>query len=216
MIYDLHVHTHLSSDSSVKPEDYLAWINCTQRDQIGMAGLVFVEHYENNKYSGQPADDYRLLEERFGLKIFRGLELDTDCGHLLYYGLTSRLGNLKMENGKFLAREVIEKTDKLYSIAVPAHPGRKFTGLVSYMNKLDELTPFRVIEQLNGGSTMEENKWATTLALQKGFRGIGGSDAHYVTQVGKCLTRFTVPLKNEEDFIYHLHCGNYDAFCIDT
>lgn len=211
MIFDMHVHTYLSGDSSVKPEDYLLWINSFLRREIDLEGVVFVEHQDYNSYSKATYRDYQSLENHFGLRIFQGYELDTDCGHFLCYGLGDYLESVTRNNGQYLAKDLLEKAEKHEAIVIPAHPGRKNTGLISYMDKIAQLPPFQVIEKLNGSSTREENEWASRLAQSKGFSGIGGSDAHYVTQIGKCLTSFAQSIKTEEELIFHLRNSNYEA-----
>ena len=68
-----------------------------------------------------------------------------------------------------------------------------------------------VIETLNGGSRGTENEDAIALAEQGGYRGIGGSDAHIVSHIGRCATRFARDVRDEEDLVRALREGDYEA-----
>ena len=87
MLVDLHVHTKLSSDSNVSPEQYL---EAAARNSIPLGAICFTEH---RLFPTDPELDrtYAELSERFGIRIFKGTEADTDLGHLLIFGVTSAL-----------------------------------------------------------------------------------------------------------------------------
>jgi acyl dehydratase len=59
----------------------------------------------------------------------------------------------------------------------------------------------RIIEALNGGSNDYENGRAFDLAEARGLRVVGGSDAHFVSAVGRCLTRFDRPIRTMDDLV---------------
>jgi histidinol phosphatase-like PHP family hydrolase len=68
-----------------------------------------------------------------------------------------------------------------------------------------------VIETLNGGSRGTENEEAIALAEEYGYRGIGGSDAHIVSFVGRCATRFEKDVASTEDLVSELKAGRFEA-----
>ena len=68
-----------------------------------------------------------------------------------------------------------------------------------------------VIEVLNGGSRGSENDEAGHLAEEYGYRGIGGSDAHIVSHIGRCATRFETPVESIEGLVAALKNARYQA-----
>src|SRR5579862_5031373 len=87
MIADLHVHTRLSSDSNVAPEQYLEFA----RSSGGSLGAIcFTEHrlFPNDS---EVERLYSELADRFQIAIFRGIEADTDLGHLLLFGVNDEV-----------------------------------------------------------------------------------------------------------------------------
>ena len=65
------------------------------------------------------------------------------------------------------------------------------------------------IEALNGGSNDAENALASQLAEEHGLRGVGGSDAHFVNAIGRCLTAFHHPVTTIEALVEELGDGEY-------
>ena len=68
-----------------------------------------------------------------------------------------------------------------------------------------------VIETLNGGSRGTENEDAIALAQRWGYRGVGGSDAHIVSFIGRCATKFEREIKSTDDLVRELRIGDYEA-----
>src|SRR5215469_1930327 len=83
MIVDLHVHTKLSADSRVTADQYLEFA-ANAGGHLG--AICFTEH---RLFPSDPEIErnYAELSERFGIRIFRGIEADTDLGHLLLFGI---------------------------------------------------------------------------------------------------------------------------------
>jgi len=106
---------------------------------------------------------------------------------------------------------VLEAADRCGAFAVPCHPGRPKVGMRAHIEVLGPVTGVEVIETLNGGSRGRENEDAIELAETFGWRGIGGSDAHIVSHVGRCATRFERPIRDEEDLVRALREGRYEA-----
>ena len=73
----------------------------------------------------------------------------------------------------------------------------------------------QTIEMLNGGSSPEENALASELAKTYGFHCVGGSDSHYVSTIGKCITHFDRPITCIEDLIEELSLGDFCAARIE-
>ena len=83
MLVDLHVHTRLSSDSNVAPEQYLEAI---ARHPAPLGAICFTEH-RLFPIDAELDASYAEMAQRFGVHIFKGIEADTDLGHLLLFGV---------------------------------------------------------------------------------------------------------------------------------
>ena len=70
---------------------------------------------------------------------------------------------------------------------------------------------FATIERLNGGSSAEENDLAGRMAQEYGFHCVGGSDSHYVSTIGRCITRFDRRITRIEELLEELNLGDFDA-----
>ena len=69
----------------------------------------------------------------------------------------------------------------------------------------------RIVETINGGSRGDEDSIARNMAEQLGYMGIGGSDAHIVSHIGRCATRFPNPIKSESELVEALKSGEFEA-----
>ncbi len=69
----------------------------------------------------------------------------------------------------------------------------------------------RVIETLNGGSRGNENAMALDVAGKHGYKGVGGSDAHIVSHVGRCATRFEDDIADMTGLVAALEGGRFEA-----
>src|SRR3972149_10911450 len=104
MILDLHVHTKKSGDASPVAEDYAKWV-VDMRATYHIDGFVVCEH----KFFDPLLDAaYRNLGKKYDLKIFQGVESQTDYGHILVYGISPAMA-MKMDFSKdrILAQELI-------------------------------------------------------------------------------------------------------------
>ena len=68
-----------------------------------------------------------------------------------------------------------------------------------------------VIETLNGGSRGTENEEAIALATEYGYHGVGGSDAHIVSFIGRCATKFHNDVGSIDDLVRELRGGRFEA-----
>ncbi len=67
------------------------------------------------------------------------------------------------------------------------------------------------IETHNGGMREEANRMAEQLREAYGLPGTGGSDAHGVDQLGRCVTEFERDMADEAGLIAALREGRYQA-----
>jgi hypothetical protein len=161
--------------------------------------------------SFDPDVDYSDISEQYGVTVLRGAELETDVGHVLVYGFDERLSKEFDFANVSLPYEALFKAAKEFGgFAVGAHAGRPRIGLAEHVAQRGvSLDAVEAIEQLNGGSNAVENDRATALAEAHGLRGVGGSDAHFVSAIGRCLTAFSRPILTIEDLVEELREGEY-------
>lgn len=204
---DLHSHSaDASDDAGGTVEGYLKWIVARRKRGFRIDGFVLTEHREFD-----PTVDYSALAEQYGVTVLRGAELETDIGHVLVYGVSTELAKrFDFSSVALPHRELFEVARDTGGFAVGAHAGRPRIGLAHYVHE-HGLTPdgIEVVEQLNGGSSSEENGRALALAEEYGFRCVGGSDAHFVSAIGRCLTAFRRPVTSIEVLVEELASGDF-------
>jgi len=203
-VFDLHVHTTRgSSDSSLTPQQLLE-----RALELGLDGVCLTEH--------GGGWDQREIDRVFStseLTVLAGLEVETEMGHVLVYGMRSYV------NGMSTVRELRKTVDRAGAVMVSAHPFRNLFDRKPNTRNLifrdSEKSPtttrqaadhplFEIVdglEVLNGGNTEEENRFAVDLARDLGMKGTGGSDAHSTHGLGGCLTVLDGDVRNEGDLI---------------
>ena len=204
MILDLHTHSIKSDDGRAKVENYCQWIRT--RD-LPIDGFVLTEHRQFDLES-----DYSALASEFGLTILKGAEVETEYGHVLVFGVTEPLmaefdfGDIHLP----LAR-VIEACAAHDAVPVPCHPGRARVGMSAHLEQHGVPEGVKIVEIFNGGSRDNEDQVAQDMASELGYLGIGGSDAHIVSHVGRCATRFAAPITSEQLLVEALNAGEFEA-----
>jgi predicted metal-dependent phosphoesterase TrpH len=207
MIVDLHMHTNLSSDSNVTAEQYLAFASAAAS---GLDAACFTEH---RLFPTDPEIDrlYSKLGERFQILVFKGIEADTDLGHLLMFGVTREVTRRFDLTSRMLKSEHV--IDVLYGeggIAIPAHPFRDS----GFGVRLDALlarhgAALAAIEAVNGQNSQSENTRAQDAAFKLGLTQVGGSDAHFATARWflTCATELERDVATVEELCTELRAG---------
>ena len=204
MILDLHTHSIKSDDGRAKVENYCQWI---RSKELPIDGFVLTEHRQHDFDS-----DYSSLAEKHGLVILKGSEVETEYGHVLVFGVTEPLTrafdfssiNLSLEN-------VIETCEAHGAVAVPCHPGRPRVGMFAHTEELGIPGGVKIVEIFNGGSRDNEDQIAIDNAEELGYQGIGGSDSHIVSHIGRCGTAFTNDIHEMADLVSALQAGEFKA-----
>ena len=211
MIIDMHSHSVFSDDARATVEQYVKWISKVVRKKAALDAIVLTEHRGFNSEA-----DYSDLEEQYGIKIFKATELDTNRGHILVYGVNDHLLNeFDFTDVTMDALALVQEANASGAYAVPAHPGRRRIGLREFIDRGDSIPEVGVVEVLNGGSSPVENEKAQELASQKGYKGIGGSDAHFVNAIGKYATEFDSPVNTIEELVVELKRGAFEPVRLD-
>jgi len=204
VILDLHTHSIKSDDGRAKVQNYCQWIRT--RD-IPIDGFVLTEHRQFDLES-----DYSALAREFALTILKASEVETEYGHVLVFGVSADLlKEFDFANITLPLARVIEACGRHNAVAVPCHPGRPRVGMSAHLEEFGVPPGVRIVETYNGGSRGDEDTVAQTMAQELGYLGIGGSDAHIVSHVGRCATRFPARIGNEQELVEALQAEEFEA-----
>jgi predicted metal-dependent phosphoesterase TrpH len=207
VILDLHAHSIKSDDGRAKVQNYCQWIRARN---IRVDGFVLTEHRQFDDES-----DYSALSREYDLCILKGSEVETDYGHVLVFGVSDALrAAFDFSNIALPLSLVIEQCDAHGAYAVPCHPGRKRVGMFAHVEQKGVPPGVTIVETRNGGSREGEDELALTMAEKLGYRGIGGSDAHIVSHIGRCATRFPAPVTSEAALVAALRAGEFEALSL--
>lgn len=212
MLVDLHVHTKLSSDSNVAPEQYFEAI---AKNPTPLGAICFTEH---RRFPDDAEIDrsYAELSERFGVRIFKGVEADTNLGHLLIFGVTREFRRrFDLDSRMLRAEQVIEVVHGEGGIAIPAHPfrdsgyGARLDGLLAKVGPA-----LSAIEAINGQNSHDQNAEALAMAEKLGLTPLAGSDAHFPTANWflTCATELDREVATVEDLCVELRAGRARPF----
>lgn len=207
MFIDLHTHSVSSDDSRAKVEQYVKWIGVLRRKGVVIDGFVLTEHrkFDYDK-------DYSELAAANDILIMKGSELDTNMGHFLVYGVTPALTDaVDFSDVHMDAMDLVRAAEANGAIALPAHPGRFGIGFCEFADDCEDLRAIRAAEGLNGSNRPGEQERAEELIRRLGLPATGGSDAHLVSAIGKCMTQFDNAVLNETDLVRELRSGKFGA-----
>ena len=196
MWIDTHCHTRYSYDNWLEPVDLVR-----RAKALGLDGVCITEHYSYD--ASLPVEQVGRDE---GFLVLRGVEIATDRGHLLAYGVEDDGWNIWGRDNYLPLEAVIEHINTLGGICVPAHPFRE-VGLASLLEGLLDLQGIAAVETHNGGNSDADNALAIDVAEQRVLPSLGGSDCHKVDAVGRCATEFFQPVRNMADFIAAVRAG---------
>ncbi len=196
MWIDTHCHTKYSYDNWLEPLDLIR-----RAKALGLDGAVITEHYSSE--ASAPVEQVGRDE---GFLILRGVEIATDKGHLLAYGVEDDGWNIWGRDSYLPLEEVIERINDLGGICAPAHPFRN-VGLASLMEGLLELKDIAAVESHNGVNAESDNDLAINASSHLGLPTLGGSDCHKTVAVGRCATEFSQPVHDMASFIAAVRAG---------
>lgn len=151
--------------------------------------------------------------------MFRGVEAQaTIVGDVLVFGYYH---DLSPQISWIALRQLVADAG---GVLIPAHPFRYWDHL-SLWNHLEEhdlpvderlagkafLQGLTAIEVQNGGCTTKENSRAAALARTLAIPGVGGSDAHRPSEVGRAATWFPDTVETDDELLAALTQGDYRA-----
>ena len=195
MRIDLHCHSKYSADNFLEPEELIE-----QAIKRNLDGVCLTEHH--SMIPLWPLERIRIPE---GFYVFRGVEISTDHGHLLVYGLKDDSWNIWSSHTYLNASQVIENVHRLGGICVPAHP---FRGWDSFGENVFKIDGIDAIETHNGLDLENMNQKAIHVARLRNLPSIGGSDCHQKAQVGRAFTEFKNSVHTIDELIEEIKKGN--------
>ncbi len=211
MIIDMHCHTVRGGpDSNLSPEELVR-----EARRIGLNGVCLTEHG-----GGWDKWDFeRFAAQNKDLLLVRALEVDTEYGHVIAFGLPGYISGI--HRSETLRKVVLEHGGYMVSV----HPFRRFfekpplnrSLLFKGPCSLDEAVTHPVfqvtdaIEVVNGACTLRENEFALKAAKTLGKPGLGGSDAHSTHGLGCGAVVFEREIGSEAELIQELKAGRFHA-----
>jgi predicted metal-dependent phosphoesterase TrpH len=196
MWIDCHCHTRHSNDNYLEP-----LVLVRRARALGLDAIVVTEHH-----SVEASEPVAHIGREEGLLVLRGVEISSDRGHMLAFGVEDDGWNVWGRNNYIPLQELIERIDALGGICVPAHPFRE-VGLASLLEGLLDLTGIAAVETHNGGNVDSDNDLAIQAAACMELPTLGGSDCHKEEAIGRCATQFSLPVANMADFIAAVRQG---------
>ena len=195
MRIDLHCHTKYSYDCYLEPLDLIK-----RAKELNLDGICITEHY-----SFTLSRHVTNIGEDDGFLILRGLEISTNMGHLLVYGVKDDSWNTWAKDNYPDIAKVIRNVHQKGGICVPAHPFREWNFLGNAIFTIDGFDAF---ETHNGANSLHANQKAIQAASTLKLPSTGGSDCHRIEQVGSAVTEFLNPIKTMDDMIREIKNGN--------
>lgn len=167
---DLHSHSRYSPDSKVDPVDL---VRVARR--AGLDGIAITDH---NALGGAGAA-VEAAAGHEGFLVVPAIEVSSSDGHILGYGVRANIAR------DLTPAETLERIEAAGGIAVAAHPYRFWSGLGEAATTGARFTAYEV---LNARTLRRGNARAMALADRRHVGRVGGSDAHFLDEVGRAVT----------------------------
>ena len=208
---DMHMHTRMGAYDSALDPDRLAAL---ARD-VGLTGVAITEH--DRHWERHALRRYR--DEQSPLVVHNGMEVTTELGHILAFGLPGLPKRMDR------IAELREYASEAGGYLAVAHPFRYWFDPVHFTRR--GLPPMEMVpevlarqpvfeyvdavEVLNGACSVQENLMALAVANLLGKPGTGGSDCHSEQGIGIACTVFERPAETTESLLAELHAGRFYA-----
>ena len=197
MRLDLHTNSRHSPDSRLDPRDIVR-----QARSLGLDGIALTDH---NAITGVN-DAREYAKESEGFVVIGALEVSTTEGHILGYGVKELIPR------DLTPQETVERIVAQGGVAVAAHPYRFWSGLGE---RVTLNTPFAIYEVQNARTSRRGNGWATDLAARGGKGRTGGSDGHFIDEIGRAVTVLEERLQKEDDVLQAMAGRRTDVAGVD-
>ncbi|MEK6827805.1 MAG: PHP domain-containing protein, partial [Nanoarchaeota archaeon] len=180
MKYDLHMHTHYSRCSNLKPQTILKLAKKHRLD-----GIAITDHHEV-----KGALEVKKLNNDKDFEVIIGEEISTNYGDVLIYFLNKKIDAIDF----YEAVDEVKKQGALITIAHPfrttlVHNHKFQLPLEKVKNKID------AVECFNARTLPGDNKKANNAADKLGIAKTAGSDSHFFFEIGTAQTIFDDDLR---------------------
>jgi predicted metal-dependent phosphoesterase TrpH len=208
LLIDLHAHSYPKSDDSFMSVDDLI----DGAKKLGLDGVCLTDHD-----SFWSLDEIRPLSKKHNFLVLPGVELNTDAGHVLVFGLERYVFGL---HKPAFVRKLV---DRQGGVVVAAHPyrrrfleepGREPEARAQMLERASQDRFFQscdAIEGINGRGSALENQFSQDLSDQLKINATAGSDAHRLEQLGAAATRFQKKISGLADLIAEMRAGRFEA-----
>ena len=206
---DLHTHTYPASQCASDSADRMILAAKT----AGLDGICFTDH----NHIWTPAE-IKGLRDKHGFLVLAGTEITCVEGDFLVFGMDTPV------KGIIPLQALRQMVDPDTGFIIAAHPFRGFLVVGGDSLNLDAKSAMArpvfklvdAVEVLNSRLNVRENRLAREVATGLGLPATGGSDAHKTEDVGRCVTRFSVGIRNEAELVSALWSGEYAAESFST
>ena len=191
MRFDLHVHTTLSPCSQLRLDKILS-----QAQERGLDGVCITDHHT--------MDIRHYVSEGVlgnGLRVIFGMEYATSNGDFLIFGPFEDLPP------GLPAKLLLAHVERSGGVAIAAHP---FRSQRPVDENLISSEMCKIVEGVNGRNTQYENSRVLDWQKKYSVDQVGGSDAHFLNELGRVHTHFTTPIHSRADFICALKQGDFN------
>ena len=212
MLIDLHTHTRpLSWDSYLTPDELVE-----RSRAAGLDGIVLSEH----DFAWDP-EQIRALARRHNFPVFHGMEVNTEDGHILVYGME------RYVYGMHRSFELARLVEEAGGAMVAAHPYRRqmpwyIDSEREYQEALERASRNPAyahcvaLEKINGRGTRKENDFSARLCDYMGMPGTAGTDAHARIDIARCATYFERRIGDVYELIEELRAGRFQVVDLVT
>lgn len=190
--FDGHVHSHHSKDG----KGTVMELALTAQER-GMHGFALTDH---DTVAGHA--EIQAAMEATGLMILGGIEVTSAEGHVLAYHVAENVAK-----GMSFA-DTVAAIEAQGGLAVPAHPLRMFSGIgPTGLAQRHEEGHIHAVEGRNARERplVQGNTERVVAAL--GLPAVGGSDAHWVEDIGTAYTIFDHAPSDAEDLLQMIRDG---------
>jgi predicted metal-dependent phosphoesterase TrpH len=170
--------------------------------RIGLHGVCITEH---NQIWGR--EQIHKLSETHDILVLGGVEVATDCGEILVFGIHRSVRNIVRTD------ELRGMVEEVGGVMIAAHPFRGELGLFKAPPSIEEASArslFQFVDALevqNGLSGDKEMEFAASVASHLSLPEVGGSDAHAILGVGRCFTIFERAVSSESELVEEIRAG---------
>ena len=203
LFIDLHTHTSYGSVCGYMTPNELI----QQARLVGLDGVCITEH--NQLWDPRAI---KKLREEHDFLVIGGVEVDTDCGDILVFGLHQSVSNV------YAAEELRGMVDEEGVVMIAAHPLKDLAmagdtpghGLtIADVARHPVFSFVDAIELYNGATRIEEIEFLIKVSKRLNMKATGGSDAHAIFGLGSCFTVFENTVQDEGDLIAEIKRGGY-------